>query len=131
MSFEIVAKRAAGLGADRFILLARQGAPRVIFDVNVGSRNGKEIHDQFNLDSEEDIERVRRLQQDLITLQTISLGDYNKDDAIEGGTIYTVELQYASGTKQTLYWHSNSDDINPTAQAVYGRIRAFFDPWVK
>lgn len=131
VSFEIIAKKVAGLGADRFILQARQGFSHVIFDVNVGSRTEKEIHDQFNLDSADDLERVRQLQQDLIALKTSSLGDYKKDDVIEGGTKYTVELKYASGAEQTLYWHSNSDDVNPTAQAVYSRIRAFFNPWVK
>ena len=65
----------------------------------------------------------------LISLGAISLGDYNKDDALDGGTIYSVSLTYASGAKQKLYWHSH--DVDPKALAVYNRIRAFFEPWVK
>ena len=130
--FEIISERVAGLGTDHLMLLAEPGSvPRVIIDLNVDSRTGEEHHDQFNLDSEDDLERVRHLQQDLIAMKTVTLGDYRKDDVIEGGTIFTVELKYASGATQTFYWHSNSADVSPAVQAVYGRIRAFFDPWLE
>ena len=128
--FEIFAKRTGGRGTDHFMLLAQNGfTPRVIYDLNVDGRSKGEIHDQFNLESEEDIQRVKQLQKDLIDLKTTALGDYKKDDALEGGTIYSVELTYASGAKQSLYWHSH--DVDTTAQAVYDRIRSFFTQWVK
>ena len=130
VSFEIVANRVAGRGTDHFMLLAAQGfTPRVIYDLNLDSRFKEEVHEQFNLESKEDRERVEKLQQDLIDMKAITLGDYKKDDCLEGGTIYTVELKYASGAKQVLYWHSK--DVDPAAEAVYDRIRAFFTPWVK
>lgn len=128
--FELTAKRVGGRGTDHFMLLAQQGfMPRVIYDLNVDSRNGKEVHEQFNLESEEDEQKVKQLQKDLIDLGAISLGDYDKDDALEGGTIYTVNLTYSSGTRQTLRWHSH--EVDSVAQAVYDRIRAFFTTWVK
>ena len=130
--FEISARRAGGLGTDHFLLLAQRGfVPRVIYDLNVDSRlkEDKEIHEQFNIESEQDRERVKQLQKDLISLGAISLGDYKKDDVLDGGTIYSVSLTYASGAKQKLYWHSH--DVDPKALAVYNRIRAFFEPWVK
>lgn len=130
VSFEIVAKRVAGRGTDHFMLLAGRGfTPRVIYDLNLDSRFKEEVHEQFNLESEEDQERVKQLQQDLIELKARSLGDYTKDDYLEDGTIYSVELKYASGACQVLNWHSK--DVDPTAEAVYDRIRAFFTPWVK
>lgn len=131
VTFELVAKRVGGRGTDHFILLAQNGfQPRVIYDLNVDNRLKKqEVHEQFNLESEEDIQKVKQLQDDLIALGAIALGDYNKDDALEGGTIYSVNLTYASGAKQSLYWHSH--EVEPKAQAVYDRIRAFFKPWVK
>ena len=129
VSFEIFAERVAGRGTDHFLLLAPNGAtPRVIYDLNVDSRFNDEIHEQFDLESEEDIQRVGRLQQDLISMRTAALGDYKKDDALEGGTICSVDLTYASGAKQSLYWHSQ--DVNPTAWATYNRIREFFAAWV-
>ena len=132
VSFEIIAERVAGLGTDHFMLLAEPGfVPCVIIDLNVDSRTREEHHDQFDIDSAEDRGRVRQLQQDLIDLKTFTLGDYRKDDVIEGGTIFTVELKYASGATQTFYWHSNSADVSPAVQAVYGRIRTFFDPWLE
>ena len=130
--FEISARRAGRLGTDHFLLLAENGfVPRVIYDLNVDSRlkEDKEIHEQFNLESEQDVERVKQLQKDLIDLGAVSLGDYNKDDVLDGGTIYSVSLTYASGAKQKLYWHSH--DVDPKAMAVYNCIRAFFEPWVK
>ena len=132
VEFEISARRAGGLGTDHFLLLAQRGfVPRVIYDLNVDSRlkEDEEVHEQFNIESEQDRERVKQLQKDLISLGAISLGDYNKDDALDGGTIYSVSLTYASGAKQNLYWHSH--DVDPKALAVYNRIRAFFEPWVK
>ncbi len=128
--FEIFAERVAGRGADHFLLMAQDGTtPHVVYDLNVDSRFNDEIHEQFDLESEEDIQKVRRLQQDLIGLKTAALGDYKKDDALEGGTIYSVELTYSSGAKQSLYWHSQ--DVHPTAYAIYNRIREFFAAWVK
>lgn len=130
VTFRLIAKRTGGRGTDHFYLIAPHGTlPRVIYDLDVDSRLREEVHEQFNLESEEDALKVRQLQKDLISLGAISLGDYSKDDALEGGTIYTVELTYASGAKQTLYWHSH--EVDPTAQAVYDRIRAFFSNWVK
>lgn len=130
VSFEITARRVAGRGTDHFLLLAGEGfVPRVIYDLNVDSRFKEEVHEQFDLESEEDFEKVKQLQQDLIQQKASTLGNYTKDDALEGGTIYTVELKYASGASQMLYWHSH--DVDPAAEAVYDRIRAFFTPWVK
>lgn len=128
--FEIFAERVAGRGTDHFLLLAQNGStPRVIYDLNIDSRFRKEVHEQFDLETEEDLQKVQRLQQDLIGLKTAALGDYKKDDSLNGGTIYSVELTYASGARQSLYWHTQ--DVNPTAQATYNRIRAFFAAWVK
>ena len=130
--FEITAKRAGGLGTDHFLLLAQNGhLPRVIYDLKVDSRlkEDEEVHEQFNLESEQYVQGVKQLQKDLIEMGTISLGDYSKDDALEGGTIYRVSLTYASGAKQNMYWHSH--DVDPKAWAVYSRIRDFFTPWVK
>ncbi|MBO7604435.1 MAG: hypothetical protein J6S97_08500 [Bacteroidales bacterium] len=130
VQFELSAKRVAGRGTDYFTLLAQNGfRPRVIYDLNVESSLKEEVHEQFNLESEEDIQKVKQLQADLIALGSSSLGDYTKDDFLEGGTIYTVKLTYGSGAKQTLYWHSH--DVDPKAQAVYDRIRSFFRQWVK
>lgn len=123
---DVEANRTGGRGTNHFVLLAQNGfRPRVIFDLDVNSRLKEEVHEQFNLESEEDIQKVKRLKDDLIALGAISLGDYEKNDALEGGTIYTVELTYASGAKQRLYWHSH--DVDPKAQAIYNRIQAFFD----
>lgn len=128
--FEIFAERVAGRGTDHFLLLAQNGStPRVIYDLNIDSRFREEVHEQFDLETEEDLQKVLRLQQDLIGLKTAALGDYKKDDSLNGGTIYSVELNYASGARQSLYWHTQ--DVNPTAQATYNRIRAFFAAWVK
>ena len=129
--FELEAKRVGGRGTDHFLLLAQNGFhPRVIYDLNVDNRLKKEeVHEQFNLESEEDIQKVKQLQDDLIALGALALGDYNKDDALEGGTIYSINLTYASGAKQSLYWHSH--EVEPKAQAIYDRIREFFKPWVK
>lgn len=128
--FELTAKRTGGRGTDHFLLLAQDGyQPRVIYDLNVDSRLKDEVHEQFNLDAQEDIQKVKLLQDDLISLGAYSLGNYNKDDALEGGTIYTVNLTYASGAKQDIYWHSH--DVEPKAQAIYDRIRSFFTQWVK
>ena len=124
--FDIVDNRVGGLGTNHYALLAQHGyLPRVIYDLDLNSRLKEEVHEQFNLESEEDIQKVKQLQDDLIALGDISLGDYEKNDALEGGTIYTVELTYASGVKQRLSWHSR--DVDPKAQAIYDRIRAFFD----
>lgn len=129
--FEITAERVAGRGTDHFLLLAERGfVPRVIYDLNVNSRlEDKEVHEQFNLESEEGEEKVKQLQKDLIDMGTNSLGDYSKDDYLEGGTIFSVNLTYASGAKQNMYWHSH--DVDPKALAVYSRIREFFSEWVK
>lgn len=128
--FEIFAERVAGRGTDHFLLLAQNGStPRVIYDLNIDSRFREEVHEQFDLETDEDLQKVLRLQQDLIGLKTAALGDYKKDDSLNGGTIYSVELNYASGARQSLYWHTQ--DVNPTAQATYNRIRAFFAAWVK
>ena len=132
VEFEITAERVAGLGTDHFLLLAQVGyLPRVVYDLNVNSRleEDKEVHEQFNLESQEDRDRVKQLQKDLIDLGAITLGDYSKDDYLEGGTIYSVRLTYASGAKQSMYWHSH--DVDPKAEAVYGCIRAFFTPFLK
>lgn len=130
VTFEIVAERTGGRGTDHFALLAQNGfTPRVIYDLNVDSNRKEEVHEQFDLKSEEGIQKIKQLQKDIIDLKAITLGDYRKDDALEGGTIYSVDLTYASGTKQSLYWHSH--DVDPTARAVYDRIKAFFAAWVK
>ena len=127
--FELEAKRVAGRGTDHFVLIAEGDyRPCVIYDINLNCNYKTEAHGQFNVESDEDMQKVKQLQQDIVKLQAIKLGNYTKDDALEGGTVYTVELKYASGTKQTMYWHSH--DADPVAEAVYDRIRAFFDPWL-
>ena len=70
---------------------------------------------------------MQKLQQDLIKLGATAMGDYTNDEFIEGGTVYTVLLTYASGRSQKLYWHAR--DVDPLVQAIYDRLEAFFAPW--
>ena len=86
-------------------------------------RNAKEAHGQFDADPES----VRALQQDLIKLGSSTLGDYSNDEFIEGGTLTTVRLTYASGRSQTLSWHAR--DVDPLVRAVFDRLDTFFTPW--
>lgn len=121
----IESRSTATRATDACRLLCQPGfVPTVIVDLNVGNiRDGKEYHGQYDSDKES----VRALQQDLIKLGASALGDYTNDEFIEGGTVYTVLLTYASGRSQRLYWHAR--DVDPLVRAVYERIDAFFAPW--
>ena len=70
---------------------------------------------------------VVKCQQDLIKLGSSTLGDYSNDEFIEGGTLTTVRLTYASGRSQTLSWHAR--DVDPLVRAVFDRLDTFFTPW--
>ena len=118
-------RNTATRATDACRLLCQPGfVPTVIVDLNVGNiRNAKEAHGQFNADPES----VRALQQDLIKLGSSTLGDYSNDEFIEGGTLTTVRLTYASGRSQTLSWHAR--DVDPLVRAVFDRLDTFFTPW--
>lgn len=106
-------------------LLCQPGfVPAVVIDLNVNNiQDDREYHGQYDIDSES----VRRLQQDLAGMGVSRLGDYTKDDYIEGGTRYQVMLVYASGRRQTLSWHTTRTDAE--ASAVYDLLDDFFAPW--
>lgn len=126
----IVVRNMNTRATDHYLLLCQQGfTPRVVFDLNVDGRDSSspEIHEQFNLEDEADIERVEQLKQALIDLNAIELGDFKQDDYIEGGNTYSVSLEYQNGRKQTLSWHTNRA-VEPAAQAIYSTVMAFFSP---
>ena len=126
----IVVRNMNTRATDHYLLLCQQGfTPRVVFDLDVDGRDSSspEIHEQFNLEDEADIERVEQLKQALIDLDAIELGDFKQDDYIEGGYTYSVSLEYRDGRKQTLSWHTNRA-VEPAAQAIYSTVMAFFSP---
>ena len=124
---EVIVERVAGRGTDHYLLMAEPGSvPFVVLDLNVDNRLGKEeVHRQFDIDEEP----VRALQQKLIGLGSGSLGDYKKDDALEGGTIYSIRLEYGHDDRQTLYWHTH--DVDPAAQALFDCLHSFFTQWTQ
>ena len=124
---EVIVERVAGRGTDHYLLMAEPGSvPFVVLDLNVDNRLGKEeVHRQFDIDEEP----VRALQQKLIGLGSGSLGDYKKDDALEGGTIYSIRLEYGPDDRQTLYWHTH--DVDPAAQALFDCLHSFFTQWTQ
>lgn len=125
----IVKQNMRNRAVDHCLLLCQEGfTPRAVIDLNVDKRdrNRPEIHEQFNLE-DEDLEKVEKLQQTLLELNAIELGDFSQDDFIEGGYTYTAELEYRDGTKQKLTWHTNRA-VEPAAQAIYDAIDAFFAP---
>ena len=113
---------------DHRLLLCQEGfLPRVVIDLNVGNRNqSDETHVQFNLEDSEDQERVEALKRTFTDMNTRELGDYTQNDYIEGGSSYSVSLEYKDGTKQNLSWHTNRA-VEPAAQAVYDAILSFFN----
>jgi len=119
---EVVINRVAGRGIDHYLMQAGEGfQPMVVIDRDVDNRFGKEeFHDQFDISDEQ----VKELQEKLLRLHARDLGDYRKDDALEGGTIYTVTLEYDPGDRQELYWHSR--DVDPRARAILDTLVKFF-----
>lgn len=120
---EVVVERVAGRGTDHYMLQAGEGVqPWVVIDLDVDNRFGREEHhDQFDIGDDQ----VEALQAELLGLHARDLGDYKKDDALTGGTIYSVELEYDPNDKQQLYWHTQ--DVDPKAQAVLDALLSFFE----
>lgn len=107
-----------------YLLCQPGGVPVVALSLNEG---GKEYYWQYDLVAESERDSIRALQQELVRMGAVSLGDYSNDEFIEGGTIYTVELVYPTGHRQMMRWHAREVDLK--AEAVYDRINAFFAPW--
>lgn len=124
---EYVAEKVAGRGTDACMLFCETGyMPTVNINLNVDNRFRKpEIHKQEDITPEQ----VDELRKALTDLAVQEMGDYEKDDCLEGGTIYSVTIKYQSGRIQRLRWHSH--DVDPAAEAVYDCVESFFAPWRK
>ena len=124
---EYVAEKVARGGTDACRLFCEMGyMPTVSINLNVNNRFRKpEIHRQEDITPEQ----VAQLQKALTDLGVQEMDDYEKDDCLEGGTIYSVTINYQSGRIQKFRWHSH--DVDPAAQAVYDCVESFFAPWRK
>ena len=116
--------RVAGLGKSYCELIADPGsAPsvHVVLDRDCSYASERTATYEVNADA------VRRMQDALANAKVYELDGYYVDEAMTGGTIYRIYMEYDSGEKVNAQWYGH--DIKEEALASYGMIYRFFEPW--
>ena len=118
------ATRVAGLGKSYCELVAdTDSVPRVNVILDRDSRCAPERTGTYEVGADV----VQRLQEALAKAKVYELDGYYVDEAIDGGTIYRIYMEYDSGDKVNARWYGH--DVKPDAYASYNMIFSYFEPW--
>lgn len=118
------ATRVAGLGKSYCELIADQGVtPRVNVVLDRDCNYADEKSGSYDVGADV----VQSLASALEKAEVYKLNGYNVDEAITGGTIYRIYMEYDSGDKVNARWYG--EHIDPDAVASYNMIFRFFEPW--
>ena len=115
---------AAGLGKNYCELVADPGAePKVVVVLDHDCRFADERKAEYPVEASlADSLKVR-----LAAAKVYELDGYNLQEAITGGTIYRIYMEYDSGEKINARWYGH--DVKPEAWSAFHLIRSCLEPW--
>jgi len=118
------ATRVAGLGKSYCELVAdADSIPKVHVVLDHDCMYAPERNATYEVDAN----LAQQLKETLEKCKVYELDGYYVDEAITGGTIFRIYMEYDSGEKINARWYG--EDIDPDAEAAYGLIYRFFEPW--
>lgn len=117
--------KVAGQGKSYYELIADPGTtPKVVVVVNKGNHFGyPELQKEFEIEGK----TVKELQKELKARKIYKLDGYSLDEAITGGTIYRMYMEYSSGKKVNIQWYGHG--VSPEVQKAYHFLESFFSRW--
>lgn len=114
----------AGLGKNFCELVADPGTdPKVLVVLNHDCHFAPERRAEYPACQAD----VKDIQEKLEQAEVYLLNGYYVDEAMTGGTIYRIYMEYDSGEKINAQWYGH--DIKPEALAAYSLIKNWFTPW--